>query len=99
VDQTTGDQGRDEAMTYTEFMRAVEPGELSTPKSGTFDVKVDCWWLVDNEGRLIFYSGSNWVSPMCNPDKRIADVIVKQYPEYTVKQIPLVFISHNCSDF
>jgi hypothetical protein len=89
-------------MRYQEFMWAMKPEELSTPKSGTFEVKVNHWWLVDDSGNLIFYSRSKravWASPMCNPDKRIADTIAKQYPEYSVKQIPLVFIPHNCSDY
>lgn len=77
--------------------------EVSTPRSGVFEVKVNEWWLVNEAGELLFYRrlmGSPLLStPMCNPDKRIADTVVKQYPDYHVEQIPLVFVPHNCGDY
>ncbi|WNO27773.1 hypothetical protein SEA_HUWBERT_21 [Microbacterium phage Huwbert] len=79
---------------------AIDPNKMAEPKSGVFDVKVNEWWLVDDQERLIFYrrteKSSSTSNPMCNPDKRVSDVIVKQYPDYKVKQIALVFIPHTC---
>ena len=78
--------------------------EVSTPpRSGMFEVKVNEWWLVNKAGELLFYrrtpKSTSYSSPMCNPDKRVAEVVGKQYPDHELKQIPLVFIPHYCSDY
>lgn len=77
--------------------------EVSTPRSGLFEVKVDEWWLVNDRGELLFYRRTDrsplYSSPMCNPDKRVSDVIVKKYPDHHIEQIPLVFIPHSCSNY
>lgn len=75
--------------------------DLSTPRSGTFEVKVNEWWLVSKAGDLLFYRRTDrYSSPMCNPDKAVADLIAKKYhPGYHLEQIPLVFIPHDCGNY
>jgi hypothetical protein len=73
---------------------------LSTPRSGLFEVKVNEWWLVNKWGELLFYRRTErsplYSSPMCNPNKQISDIVVKKYPDHHVEQIPIVYVPHMC---
>lgn len=88
-------------MSYYEYMHGVKLEELTVPKTGEFSVFVNHWWFVDQSGNLIFYKRSSesiYSHPMCNIDKGIAELVKRPYPLYDLKQIPLVFVPHNCEE-
>ncbi len=70
--------------------------DLTFPKNGCYDIRLDWWWIVKNES-LLFYcqTSMSFGSPQCNADRRLAESVRDRiYPEAEVRQIPAVYIPH-----
>ena len=55
--------------------RFVDPATLAEPAPGLAHNYVDYWWLVDEQGRIAFFTyrgGSIYASPQHNADPQIA---------------------------
>lgn len=72
---------------------------------GHCDVIRDCWWVVDPERGLLFYQRNRSgklrsASPQCNRNESIARSIQRRlYPWAEVRQVPLVMLPINVSDY
>lgn len=85
-------------------MRKVPLSQLTEPKNGLYDVMIDRWWPVSEDGELYFY-GTNrfpYASPQCNSNKVIAEKLGRSMAETEhehcryegfkeIRQIPLVY--------
>jgi len=64
------------------------------PRSGTFKIIQDAWWIVDEQGNPLFYLKHNF--PQCNQNEEIAKQLAKGRE---VKQLPFVYIPIRISDY
>lgn len=54
-----------------------DPGEFTVPRNGPMMGYLDCYWLVDDQGRIAFYqpsrrrNGPSFEYPQCNENKTI----------------------------
>lgn len=61
-------------------LRFVDPATLSEPAPGLAHNYVDYWWLVDEQGRIAFFThrgSSIYASPQCNSDARTAQQLAQ----------------------
>lgn len=83
-------------------MKIVYASKEGMEKPADGHVIVNAFWCVHPEKGLAFADRTKlgaWdvdrVSPQCNRDRRVADVIqAKLYPDHTVEQIPQVFLGN-----
>jgi hypothetical protein len=68
----------------------VHVDELVTPREGQV-VYLNRWWVVVND-HVLFYNRGSAYAPQCNPDKTVAEYMVKKYPNASVYQIPVAFV-------
>ncbi len=68
--------------------------EWNMPQSGLFDIIINAWWLVDDEGNPLIYTKSN--SCQCNKNKSIAERFAKGRK---IQQIPIVYVPININDY
>lgn len=80
----------------TDRFEFVDLEELTTPKSGNYNLYVDYWWKVTKDFELIFYrhpcNTSKYPSPQCNMNKTIVESITTCPCEFKVVKIPVVYI-------
>jgi hypothetical protein len=79
--------------------------EAAKPIPGIVCCFLDCWWTVDEQGRIAFYYGGRkdrrgGGAPQCNQDERISRMFSKKDSwAVDVVQIPVVFRRVNISDY
>lgn len=95
--------------------RFVEPEALSRPAKGLAHNMINDWWLVDEKGRIAFFTrkGRNiYASPQCNASEDVARRLLEGHKANRVNdpdsifawatdvvQLPLVSFPINPSDF
>lgn len=76
----------------------VDPVPMSYPKSGQFTIYVDHWWIVNEKGEIAFYQGRRpgrtvkWAMPQCNANRAISEMLLKNYPGCSIRQIYIVYV-------
>ena len=63
-------------------------------RDGMFNIIVDAWWCVDDEGNPLFYDKYN--HPQCNQNLAITERLARGR---AVKQIPVVYVPVRIQDY
>lgn len=69
---------------------------LCTPRDG--DTLTNRWWVVGETGAFVHkrFPKQRGVSPQCNSDRRVAEVIQRKlYPDAELLFIPVAYVGHH----
>jgi len=70
--------------------RFVPLDQLTKPRNGSLDCYLDRYWVVTDEGALLFRG----VSPQCNVNRTVTERLKPEWAR--VEFIPVAFLTHEC---